>query len=219
MKSNAKYQDLVIKDGKLIGDWDNLYKNFDDPWMQSILDHKLDTRRQISILACQRLREEHNSLRVLELGCGFGFITQSLTELKFKAVGMDISENAIAKAKEKNPESIYRVGPFDDFDFIREFNPDILIMAELTWYVLENLDTFMHKLKGFAKLKQNPVFLIHLLNTYKPGVQKYGLEKFKNHGEILKYFNLDYLESGYIETRRPDDPHSGGSYFIAQVTP
>ena len=218
MTQNIRYQDLVIKDGKLVGDWESLYKNFDDPWMQSRLDHKLDTRRQISILACQRLRDQHQSLKVLELGCGFGFITQSLTDLKFDAVGMDISKHAVEKAKDKNPEAKFRIGQFDDFDFIREFNPDILIMAELTWYVLEKLDSFIHNLKEFAKSRENPVFLIHLLNTYKPGVQKYGLEKFKNHGEILDYFKLDFLESGYIETRRPDDPESGGSYFIARVT-
>lgn len=29
------YQDLVIKDGKLVGDWQTLYKNFGDPWKQS----------------------------------------------------------------------------------------------------------------------------------------------------------------------------------------
>jgi hypothetical protein len=29
------YRDLVIKGGKLVGDWDNLYKKFKDPWHQS----------------------------------------------------------------------------------------------------------------------------------------------------------------------------------------
>lgn len=33
-----KYQDLVIKDGKLVADWENLYKDFDNPWKQKDLE-------------------------------------------------------------------------------------------------------------------------------------------------------------------------------------
>jgi hypothetical protein len=30
------YQDFVIKDGKLVGKFDEMYSLFDDPWEQSI---------------------------------------------------------------------------------------------------------------------------------------------------------------------------------------
>tara|TARA_B100000575_G_scaffold247405_1_gene212835 strand:- start:106 stop:273 length:168 start_codon:yes stop_codon:yes gene_type:complete len=30
-----KYQDLVIKDGKFIGDFEKMYQNFDDSWNQT----------------------------------------------------------------------------------------------------------------------------------------------------------------------------------------
>lgn len=90
-------------------------------------------------------------------------------------------------------------------------------MAEITWYVLDDLDGFIKNLKNARKKRENPIFLIHLLTTYAPGVQKYGADKFTNLDEILKYFNLDFLESGFIRTSREDDQSSQGTYFIAKI--
>ena len=30
-----KYQDLVIKDGKFVGEFEKMYQEFDDPWNQT----------------------------------------------------------------------------------------------------------------------------------------------------------------------------------------
>ena len=57
------YQDYVIKDGALVGDFDGLYREFDDPWHQSRGDHVADTRRAIAINYCARLRSAHGDLR------------------------------------------------------------------------------------------------------------------------------------------------------------
>ena len=121
MNNSESHHDYVIKNGKLVGNWEDLYKNIDDPWMQSRLDHRLDTRRQISIIGSTRLRAEFNISKVLEFGCGFGYITQSLTDLNFDSLGIDISNQAIAKAKQINPASKYLVGEFDDFNLIYNF--------------------------------------------------------------------------------------------------
>jgi hypothetical protein len=90
-------------------------------------------------------------------------------------------------------------------------------MAELTWYTLDSLDSFVSGLKTYALKRAKPTFLIHLLATYKPGIQKFGTEKFSTLEEILDYFNFQYLESGFIKTVRDDDPDSQGTYFIARI--
>jgi hypothetical protein len=90
-------------------------------------------------------------------------------------------------------------------------------MAELTWYILDTLDEFLSGLRAYALSRQKPTFLIHLLTTYKSGVQKYGNEKFTDLVEILKYFNMQYLEYGFIKIVRDDDPDSQGTYFIAKI--
>ena len=90
-------------------------------------------------------------------------------------------------------------------------------MAEITWYVLEDLDAFIENLKEQRKRRGKAIFLIHLLTTYQPGFQKYGTEKFTNLEEILQYFKFDYLEAGFIRTKREEDDSSQGTYFIGKI--
>ena len=86
-------------------------------------------------------------------------------------------------------------------------------MSEITWYILDSLDDFLFNIKSFAKEKNSPFFLIHILATYKNDVQRYGQDKFTNLEGIKEYFDLDYLEAGYIEVKRSDGD-SRGTYFI-----
>ena len=92
-------------------------------------------------------------------------------------------------------------------------------MAHLTWYVLDTLDMYLELLKAYAASQGKPIFLIHLLATYKKGVQKYGADKFTTYDEILNYYNLRYLESGVSQTALAEHPNSQNTYFLAQVNP
>lgn len=216
-KNVARYQDFVIKDGELIGDFEGLYKNFADPWHQSSEDQLNDTRRSIAINWCNKLKQQYGANRVIELGCGFGHLTHTLHEFNFSVIGADISKTAVEKARNLHPSSTFIQCALDEFNKLKLFDADIYVMAEITWYVLNDLDDFIKNLKK-AKLDRNkPVFLIHLLTTYSSGVQKYGADKFTNLDEILEYFKLDYLESGIIKTPREYDINSQGTYFIAKI--
>ena len=211
------YQDYVISNGKLVGDFEGMYENFDDPWHQSAQDHIFDSRRQIAINYCNRIRSKYGVLKVVELGCGFGHLTESLRKNGFDVLGTDISKTAIKKASNLYPESRFKQLSFNDFDNLFSLKPSILIMAEITWYILDDLDQFLVRLNEYAKQSQEPVFLIHLLATYEPGVQKYGADKFTNLEEIIKYFNLEYLEYGFVKTVTSFDDKSQGTYFVAKV--
>ncbi len=212
-----RYQDYVISKGELVGDWEGLYQNFDDPWHQSRSDHTHDSRRMLALNWCKRLREEHKSTRVLELGCGFGYLTNLLRQNNFSAIGADISNSAIQKARKFNPSSIYVECAFSDFEKLSLFDADIYIMAEITWYILDDLDLFLKFLRKQREIRKEPVFLIHLLTTYPSGIQQYGVDKFTNIEEILEYFQLRYIESGFIKTPREDDENSQGTYFVGEI--
>ena len=217
-KSNTpRYQDYVIKNGKLIGDFEGLYKAFDDPWHQSKEDQVSDSRRILAVAWCNQLRKKFGCCRVAELGCGYGYLTAQLLQQGFSSVGVDISETAIKKARDLNPSSTFVTAGLNDFATISQFDPDIFLMAEITWYVLDDLDKFIKNIQDYALLRDRPTFLIHLLTTYAPGVQKYGSDKFTNLDEIKNYFNLTYIEAGYVQTPREDDPHSQGTYFVARI--
>lgn len=213
----AAYQDYVIKDGQLVGDFEGLYRDFEDPWHQSREDHQHDTRRRMAIDWCRRLRAEKGANRTLELGCGFGHLTDSLRQSSFSSIGVDVAPSAIHQARIKNPSSVFLTHGFEEDSLLARFDPDIVIMAEITWYVLDHLNAFNARLRDFAAARERPTFLIHLLTTYAPGVQKYGRDYFTNLDEILEFFDLNIIESGSTRTPRGDDPSSRGTFFVAEI--
>ena len=105
----------------------------------------------------------------------------------------------------------------DSPSHLSRLDADIVIMAEVTWYVLDQLSRFLERLREHAQNRERPTYLIHLLTTYPPGVQQYGREYFTDLDGILNFFKLDYLESGFVQVKREDDPGSQGTYFIARV--
>lgn len=151
------------------------------------------------------------------MGCGFGYLTDTLRTLGLNSIGIDISSTAINAARTLHPDSNFRIDQYNNFDFFYRFMPNVLILAEITWYVLDTIDQFIIDLKKYAKSQQNPIYLIHLLSTYPEGVQKYGRDFFTNYSEILDYFDLDYMECGFIQVSRMDDRDSQGTYFIARL--
>jgi 2-polyprenyl-3-methyl-5-hydroxy-6-metoxy-1,4-benzoquinol methylase len=106
------YQDYVIKDGALVADFEGLYQSFDDPWHQSISVHTDDTRRKIALDWPQRLKNNGNVEKIIELGCGFGHFTERLRRQGFSVTGVDISKTAIEKAKVINPDCSFIQGEF-----------------------------------------------------------------------------------------------------------
>ncbi len=130
---------------------------------------------------------------------------------------MDVAGEAILKAREMNPGSVFLTRTFEDPIVLTELDPDIIIMAEITWYVLDHLADFKERLQIYAAARERPTYLIHLLTTYAPGIQKYGADYFTDLDGIMAFFDLDYLESGFISVPRSDDPLSRGTYFVARI--
>jgi protein-L-isoaspartate O-methyltransferase len=93
-KVEKSYHDYVIKDGKFIGKFDDMYLDVNDPWMQSSQPNKYS--RMAGILHLKN----NNIKSVLECGCGLGYYADWI----FKETGIvpksvDISVAAIEKAK------------------------------------------------------------------------------------------------------------------------
>lgn len=149
--------------------------------------------------------------RVLELGCGLGYYTKRIADLGVETLGVDISETAVSKARINFPGVTFSAGDILDFEIYRQFKPDVIIMAEMTWHVLEKLDVFLK----FLRNEMPSVYVIHLLNTYRPGVQQYGKEKFTNLTEIMTYFGLNYSEWG--EITYPEFDGCKRTYFLGRA--
>lgn len=184
-----KYQDYVIKDGKFVGQFEEMYEKFDDPWMQTVKEP--NAREKAVILEwCKKL----GRLRIMEIGCGLGVFTRQIHDAGFDVLGIDISATAIKKARLRNPGVNFKTGDILDFQAYHDFRPEVIIMSEISWYVLEKIVPFL----TFLKSEFPHVILMHTLTTYPEGEQKYGKEYFTNQKEINKFFGLSYMDSGEV---------------------
>jgi SAM-dependent methyltransferase len=209
MPKHPRYQDYVIAGGKLVGEFEEMYRDFDDPWEQTTRE-QFRSEKAVALNLIQQLQTGAGAKRVLELGCGFGDFAARATAFGVEAVGMDISETAILKARQRHPETRFVVGAIADHEKIKAIAPDIIVMAEITWYVLEELRDFI----AFLKRDLPNAYLIHLLMTYAPGVQQYGKDHFTDIEGIKRYFDYDYLESGLVH-------YDGGArtWFLGRPKP
>jgi len=198
-----KYQDYVIKDGRLVGEFEQMYQDYEDPWHQSKEQWASD--KAVAIHLMKKLGVK----RVIELGCGLGQFTANIARAGIAVLGVDVSPTAIDSARLKYPACEFRVGDILDYHIYREFRPNLIVMAEITWYVLDKLDQFLK----FIKTEVRDAYLIHLLVTYPPGVQKYGTDKFTTLPEIMNYFGMEYLEWGEI---RQADSDTTKTFFLAR---
>lgn len=188
-KKYPRYQDYVIKNGKFIGEFEQMYQDYEDPWEQSTRE-AWASEKAIALNLIQSLEVT----KVLELGCGLGNFTHQISRLGVKVLGMDISSTAIDKARTNFPNCHFIQSDILEFENYRRFNPDLIIMAEISWYVLDKLEKF----KNFMRTEFNDKYLIHLLTVYPPNVQQYGNNYFTNLDEILMYFDATYIEAGEI---------------------
>lgn len=204
------YQDYVIKDGKLIGEFEQMYANHPDPWNQSMTH--LSLSGDIGLNWCKKIRqinEPNRTLKIIEIGCGLGVVTNKFYQAGFNVLGVDISETAIEKAKKSYINCNFQTGDILEFNIYENFQPDIFVMSEITWYVLEKLDLFLNYLRENFKHSH----LIHILTTYPKNVQRYGREYFTNLKEIMDYFNLNYFEHGYCSSK---NGHTQ-TFFLATI--
>jgi SAM-dependent methyltransferase len=194
MPKYERYQDYVIRDGRLIGEFEQMYRDFADPWHESTSEeYASDKAAGLNLLA--RLKARHGVRRVVEVGCGFGHYSARTAALGLEAVGVDIAATAIKRAAALHPSVEFLVGKFQDYHILKQQRPDVLVLAEVTWYVLDHLRTFLE----FARRELPDTYILHLLRVYAPGVQEYGVEFFTDLAGIKKFFGMEYLESGEVK--------------------
>ena len=192
-----KYQDLVIKNGKFVGKFEEMYQKFSDPW-NLLKKNKQGKNLNYEIIFnyCNQLKR-NKKVTTLEIGCGFPQISYELLKNGFKAYGTDISKTVIKKSKKKYPKLKNNLftSNFLNFSLYEKLNPDIIILSDITWYILPELKSFIKWYKNLNKR----IYLIHSLTVYGRNKQKYGKEYFYDLKSIKSFFKLNYLSSGYFE--------------------
>lgn len=170
------YHDYVIKDGKFIGKFDEMYSEFNDPWTQSTQPNKYS--RMSGIIHIKNF----NIKTILECGCGLGYYADWIKhETNITPKSIDVSSVAIEKAKQLFPELDFEVADISN-DLEKYKNYDCVILSEIIWYILPDLKKIYKVLEDNFKGK----YLIVNQVFYK-GTQKYGTDYFTNLNEFIEY--------------------------------
>jgi len=182
------YQDYVIKDGQLIGKFDDMYREYDGvPWNQDKTAFGIFS--DIDLLIIKKHKERLNYNSILEVGCGLGFFTKRLkNELGRDIIvsGMDISETAITKADSNFPDIDFYCANIasKDFEIINKY--DLIVAKEILWYVLDHLEVYFNNL---SKLSNNYIYISQSF----PEVENYlGKAIFPDADSLIEYISVRF---------------------------
>jgi 2-polyprenyl-3-methyl-5-hydroxy-6-metoxy-1,4-benzoquinol methylase len=102
----TRYQDFVIRDGRFIGEFDEMYRQFGDPWRQSeAANNVLSMSRNFTMLRLQKYQVR----LVVEFGCGLGYFT----DLIRRSTGAEVTAaDILCQPGRRNLCRDYLVYPF-----------------------------------------------------------------------------------------------------------
>ncbi|MCT7530902.1 class I SAM-dependent methyltransferase [Aliarcobacter cryaerophilus] len=169
---------------ELVGDFDGLYNDLDNPWGQDGSDDRLGNYYKFSqnnIL--KHLLNITNSKIMLEVGCGLGYVVDFFNKNShLMCEGADISKVAINKASVSFPQyTFYQLDIQDDIRFMKK-KYDIVILNQVLWYVLERFENVFENV--FHLLNKNGIFIIS--NAFMES-QGYGKNIVDGFGGLVQY--------------------------------
>lgn len=201
------YNDYVIKDGRLVGEFEKMYARFEDPWHQSEKDYNLMSKSRWSTILNIR-KYEINSL--VEFGSGLGHYTHMISsQTAARVTGVDISPTAVKKASARYPQDRFAV---DTVKNVRAYRDrDAVLFAEITWYILDDLKTVFAEMLDSFRGKH----FLHNLVFYK-GTQRYGREFFTTFEEFAAFCPFKLLEHSSSTTSDPASTIETSSIFLIE---
>lgn len=183
------YHEYVFKDNQLVGDFDNMYKNCDDPWYQSKRSELLEIQMMKNLLFTTKYD------RVLDLGCGLGSISNIIKQNCNILDACDVSETAIQKATTRYPGINFFQHDILSKTFPYDTQYDLIILSGTLWYVILSIDDVFLKIKNL--LVSNGEFFLTLPF---PDITKdfYGNNIISNEFDLLNKFNGFFTMTSFI---------------------
>lgn len=198
---STRYQDYVIRDGRYIGQFDDMYRNSAEvPWHQDETVNAIFSDLTVAIL------KHHRVCSLLDVGCGVGYMAERLrreiAELN-RVVGIDISQTAVARAAELFPDVEFIPGTLDTLTIGECF--EVVVSKDVLWYVLDSLPGY---LAGLARCSSRWVYLGQSFPDKRPF---YGEEILPNAQSLLTYLKEQGYSVVYSAVER-DAAYGGREY-------
>lgn len=159
---------LDTKNNRFRGEFEEMYRDIDDPWGCSEKADSLNNNLFLEIIF-------HNSQydRILDIGCGVGDLTMEIARRSIgsQVTGMDISQTAIDKAKLRYPDVNFICRNILSYNISEDGPYNLIAISEVFWYLLDDISKVLNALK--LALAKEGVIAIH---QFFPAQQKYGVE-------------------------------------------
>jgi len=179
------YHDYVIKDGRLVGSFEEMYQHCKNPWpeTEADLDFLPTSSRTPQVI------NKYGYTRIFSVGSGKGMHLNWLQKKcpHIRAEGCEISETAVKFCWETYPGITAHVMSVSDFPS-RDFDFDLLIIRETVWYILKDWQGFCDHLRQKYKGRHIIVELSFYDN------QTYGTDFFDGPDEFVARFPFEILE-------------------------
>jgi 2-polyprenyl-3-methyl-5-hydroxy-6-metoxy-1,4-benzoquinol methylase len=176
------YHDFVIKNGKLVGDFEGMYRKASEiPWHQDKTAY-LPTATVLLDLISQ-YRPYKN---VCEIGSGLGYFSQRIQEkLKIPVTGFDVSPTAVSRARTMFPEIRFGV-----LDITKETCGvyDCVVVKEILWYVYPHLRVVLNNLQNML----SPEGTLFISQSFPPNKDYVGKEVISSPAHLHELFSYAF---------------------------
>lgn len=133
-------------------------------WVE-VIDSKRIASRKFTNPAIVEVLKDTPSQRILDIGCGEGWLTRSITALGKQGVGIDAIAQLLENARQKGPESFYQMG-YEDIvkgQTVPEAPYDIIVF-NFSLYQKEGIPELFEAIK--RALRRNGSIVIQTLHPY-----------------------------------------------------
>lgn len=180
---SADYRDYVIRDGRLIGEFDQMYRNVADPWHCEAEAGSF--KNDLLIAAVSRLAS--NVRQAFDVGCGLGGLTARLHQAVPHASwhACDVSDTAVAQASATVPgvRFVRHDLTTDPMLPVASESLDLIVMSEVMWYILPVLSDVLGHFRAALRPGGHLMVLQYFLG---PGEQTYGTEYVRAPADLLR---------------------------------
>lgn len=155
--------------------------------------------------------------RAVDFGCGTGRTARFLRSLGFNPIGLDISAEMVAIARERDPDGDYRVIEDGDFSSLVQLGHD-LVLSAFTFDNIPGRDRKVRLFSGLRRLLRRDGRLINIVSTpeiYTNEWATFSTRDFPENvnagcGDLVRIVTTDYSDARPVDDILwPDDDYRG----------
>jgi len=198
----SDYHDYVFKEGKLVGQFEEMYRDCDMPWHQDRQENRVDVG-----LAREILKDEQFT-RIHDFGCGLGYFLNIL-ERSFPGTvctGSDVSPTAVERASKLFPQYGFWVEDLTLAPRKRatQDGRSLYVIRATLWYVFPKLE---NAIDNIANHMSGSDILLVSQNFPPLGAKFVGKEILPNPQAVVQAFSSRFslLRSVWYEKRTQEN--------------